>query len=251
MRVHFVVHESFEAPGVYETWAVMRGHEVTFSRVYSHQPLPKDARDIDLLIVMGGPQDPSVSIDECPHFDSDAEQALIASAVQEGKAIIGVCLGAQLVGEALGATFAHSPEKEIGKFAIVMTDKGTSNEMFSHFGDTLDVGHWHNDMPGLTPEAEILAWSEGCPRQIVAYSELVYGFQCHMELTPAMVELLIEHSAEDLRRAAGYRFVQSPDELRANNYTDMNRHLFTFLDKLESRYRQTQDLAGPSAAERH
>lgn len=237
MRVHFIVHESFEAPGVFETWAMIRGHVVTFSRVYAGQRLPEDARDIDLLIVMGGPQDPSVTTDECAYFDSGAEQALIASAVRLDRAVIGVCLGAQLIGEALGAPFAHSPEKEIGKFPIFMTDKGSESEMFSHFGNTLDVGHWHNDMPGLTPEAEIIAFSEGCPRQIVAYSELVYGFQCHMELTPAMIELLIAHSDRDLSRAADYRFVQSPDQLRAHDYSEMNKILFTFLDKLEYRYR--------------
>lgn len=236
MRVHFIEHESFEAPGAFETWAVIRGHNVTFSRVYSGQTLPEDARNIDLLIVMGGPQDPSVTIDECAHFDSGAEQALITSAVRQDKAVIGVCLGAQLIGEALGAPFAHSPEKEIGKFPIFMTDKGATSEMFSHFGNTIDVGHWHNDMPGLTPEAEIIAWSEGCPRQIVAYSELVYGFQCHMELTPAVVELLIANSGSELSRAADHRFVQSTDELRAHSYSEMNRILFTFLDKLESRY---------------
>jgi len=237
MRVHFIVHESFEAPGAFEAWAVNRGHDVTFSRVYAGQTLPQDAREIDLLIVMGGPQDPSVTTDECAHFDAGAEQSLIASAVHQSKAVIGVCLGAQLIGEALGAPFARSPEKEIGKFPIVMTDKGTKSDMFSHFGNTLDVGHWHNDMPGLTPEAEIIAWSEGCPRQIVAYSGLVYGFQCHMELTPAIVELLIAHSDKDLSRAADYRFIQTPDELRAHDYSEMNNMLFTFLDKLESRYR--------------
>lgn len=239
MRVHFVVHESFEAPGVFETWAMIRGHEVTFSRVYMGQELPDSARGIDLLIVMGGPQDPAVTTEECAHFDSRAEQALIASAVQLGKAVVGVCLGAQLIGEALGAPFAHSPEKEIGKFPIYMTDAGKASEMFSHFGHVLEVGHWHNDMPGLTPDAEVIAWSEGCPRQIVAYSGLVYGFQCHMELTPAVVEMLISHSDGDLSRAAEYRFVQSTDEIRASNYGEMNSVLFTFLDKLEHRYRQS------------
>lgn len=240
MRVHFIVHEHFEPPGVYETWAMLRGHEVTFSRVYAGQKLPQDARDMDLLIVMGGPQDPSVTPDECAHFNSLAEQALIASAVQLGKAVIGVCLGAQLIGEALGARFMHSPEKEIGKFPVFMTEEGAQNPLFSHFGNKLDVGHWHNDMPGLTPGAEILAWSEGCPRQIVAYSELVYGFQCHMEFTQTVVELLIAHSDGDMSRAADYRFVQSPEALRTHDYSEMNRALFTFLDKLESRYRRNR-----------
>ncbi|MBN7764489.1 type 1 glutamine amidotransferase [Pectobacterium brasiliense] len=236
MRVHFIVHESFEAPGAYETWAMSRGHEITFSRVYAGEKLPQDARDIDLLIVMGGPQDPAFTVDQCAHFDSKAEQALIASAVSVGKAIIGVCLGSQLIGEALGAPFAHSPEKEIGVFPIFLTDTGTQSEMFSHFGSRLNVGHWHNDMPGLTPEAKIIAYSEGCPRQIIAYSELVYGFQCHMELTPDVVELLIAHSDKELSQAEEYRFINTPEELRAHDYSEMNRVLFTFLDKLESCY---------------
>ncbi|MEB5838473.1 type 1 glutamine amidotransferase [Pantoea dispersa] len=236
MRVHFIVHESFEAPGAFETWATMRGHDVTFSQVYLGQKLPGEAGDIDLLVIMGGPQDPSVTPEECAHFDSGAEQALIASAVHAGKAVVGVCLGAQLIGEALGAPFAHSPEREIGKFPIVLTESGRRNGMFTHFGNAPDVGHWHNDMPGLTPGAEIIAYSEGCPRQIVAYSELVYGFQCHMELTPALVEQLIEHSGSDLSRSADYRFVQSVSELRGNDYSEMNNILYTFLDKLERRY---------------
>ncbi len=118
MRVHFIVHESFEAPGAYETWAINQGHDVTYSRVYAGDRLPDDAVGIDFLIVMGGPQDPDTTLEECPHFNAKAEQALIASAVKTGKAVIGICLGSQLIGEALGAPFSHSPEKEIGKFPM-------------------------------------------------------------------------------------------------------------------------------------
>lgn len=237
MRVHFIVHESFEAPGAYETWARSHGHDVTFSSVYAGDLLPSDAEGIDFLIVMGGPQDPATTVEECPHFDSKAEQALIYSAVNTGKVVIGICLGSQLIGEALGASFAHSPEKEIGKFPITLTEAGSNDEMFSHFARTLEVGHWHNDMPGLTPDAKIIAYSEGCPRQIVSYSDRVIGFQCHMELTPDIVELLIEQSAKDLDRAAEYRFVNTPEELRAHDYSEMNQVLFVFLDKLEARYK--------------
>ncbi|MFB2014817.1 glutamine amidotransferase, partial [Shigella flexneri] len=46
MRVHFIVHESFEAPGAYETWAINQGHNVTYSRVYAGDRLPADAEGI-------------------------------------------------------------------------------------------------------------------------------------------------------------------------------------------------------------
>jgi GMP synthase (glutamine-hydrolysing) len=237
MRIHFIVHESFEAPGAYASWALSRGHVVSYSRVYQGEPLPDSMDEIDFLIVMGGPQSPSTQKSECPHFDATAEISLIANCIAANRAVIGVCLGAQLVGEALGARFSHSPEKEIGKFPIFLTREGLANEKFAHFGETLEVGHWHNDMPGLTPEAKIIARSEGCPRQIIEYSKLVYGFQCHMEFNPEVIELLITNADPALESLAQHRFVQNAEALRQNDYSDMNSKLFILLDKLSEEYK--------------
>ena len=236
MHVHFVVHESFEAPGAFETWARARGHSLGFSRVYLGDALPSAADGVDLLIVLGGPQSPATSRAQCPHFDAVAEKALIARCVTDGKAVVGVCLGSQLLGEALGATFEHSPEKEVGKFPIVMTEEGRRNPKFSHFGNGLAVGHWHNDMPGLTPQAKVLAYSEGCPRQIVEYSNLAYGFQCHMEFTPEVIELLIAAAQQEPPSLTNHRFVQPPGVLRQHDFSEMNDKLFVFLDKLAHAY---------------
>lgn len=240
MRIHFIVHESFEAPGAYEAWARSRGHTVSFSRVYQGEPLPASADGIDFLIIMGGPQSPATTRAECPHFDAAAEMALIAQCVAASRVVIGVCLGAQLIGEALGARVDHSPEKEIGKFPIFLTRDGLANEKFAHFGEKLDVGHWHNDMPGLTSAAKILAYSEGCPRQIVEYGKRVYGFQCHMEFNAEVIELLIANADPALETLAQYKFVQQAAALRQNDYSDMNAKLFMFLDKLSEEYKAVQ-----------
>jgi GMP synthase (glutamine-hydrolysing) len=232
MHIHFIIHEHFEAPGAYEIWGKNRGCSLSYSRVYQGDPLPEDLESTDVLIIMGGPQSPATTLKECPWFDAQAEMRLIGRAIEAGKTVIGVCLGSQLIGEALGAAFCHSPEKEIGKFPVRLTEAGKANPLFEDFGHELNVGHWHNDMPGLTPQAKVLAYSEGCPRQIVQYGERVYGFQCHMELTPEVVELLIEHSQNDLRRAAEFRFVETAEKLRSHDYREMNQVLFSFLDKL-------------------
>ncbi|MGR5931051.1 type 1 glutamine amidotransferase [Enterobacter asburiae] len=232
MHIHFIIHEHFEAPGAYEIWGKNRGCSMSYSRVYQGDPLPEDLQSTDLLIIMGGPQSPATTLKECPWFDAQAEMRLIGRAIEAGKTVIGVCLGSQLIGEALGAAFCHSPEKEIGKFPVRLTEAGKANPLFEDFGHELNVGHWHNDMPGLTPQAKVLAYSEGCPRQIVQYGERVYGFQCHMELTPEVVELLIEHSQNDLRRAAEFHFVETAEKLRSHDYREMNQVLFSFLDKL-------------------
>ncbi|MFQ3393951.1 type 1 glutamine amidotransferase [Enterobacter mori] len=232
MHIHFIIHEHFEAPGAYEIWGKSRGCSLSYTRVYQDEPLPEELESTDMLIIMGGPQSPATTLKECPWFDAQAEMRLIGRAIKAGKTVIGVCLGSQLIGEALGAAFCHSPEKEIGKFPVRLTDAGKTNPLFENFGGGLDVGHWHNDMPGLTPQAKVLAYSEGCPRQIVQYGERVYGFQCHMELTSEVVELLIEHSQNDLRRAGEFRFVETAEKLRSHDYREMNQVLFSFLDKL-------------------
>ncbi|MEZ1319636.1 type 1 glutamine amidotransferase [Pseudomonas fluorescens] len=236
LKVHFVMHESFEAPGAFEGWVKARGYQATYSRVYLYEALPATAELFDLLVVLGGPQDPATTLEQCPHFNALAERELINKAISAQRAVIGVCLGSQLIGEALGAAFDHSPEKEIGKFPIHLTPDGLANQKFSHFGETLEVGHWHNDMPGLTKDAKIIARSEGCPRQIVEYSSLVYGFQCHMELNQDVVELLIQASEAELITLTDRRFVQQPTALRANDYDEMNQKLFVFLDKLVADY---------------
>lgn len=249
LRVHYVVHESFEAPAAFEAWRESRGHEATYSRVYAHEPLPRSMDDLDLLVVMGGPQSPSTSIEDCPHFDAAAERALIERCVRARRAVVGVCLGAQLIGEALGAPHERSPEKEIGKFPIMLTASGKANAKFAHFGDTLDVGHWHNDMPGLRATSKVIAYSQGCPRQIIEYDHLVYGFQCHLEFNREVIDLLISASERELSALRGHRFVQQPAALRANDYFAMNRALFGFLDRLMEEYSASR-AAGASRAPR-
>jgi GMP synthase (glutamine-hydrolysing) len=239
MNVHFVQHEVFEAPGAYLEWAKDSKHNITFSKIYESQSLPDTADNIDLLIVMGGPQSPDTTKKECPYFDAQAEMSLLQKAVDAGKAVVGVCLGAQLIGEALGAAYDHSPEKEIGVFPVQLTANGLKDEKINHFGSTLPVGHWHNDMPGLTPQSKILATSTGCPRQIVAYGDLVYGFQCHMELTPEVAELLIAEEVDFLTNNTTYKYVQQPGEIRSYDFSEMNEKLFQFLDKLAADYSST------------
>lgn len=235
MHIHIVQHEAFEAPGAYLEWAQQQNASISFSKVYEGQALPSTVEHIDLLLVMGGPQSPDTTLTECPHFDSKAEQALILKCIQAGKAVVGVCLGAQLIGVALGAAFEHSPEKEIGVFPINLTQQGLSDEKIKHFGTPLEVGHWHSDMPGLTQSSKILATSEGCPRQIIAYTDLVYGFQCHMELTKEVVELLIA-AEEDFLRRSTHQFVQKPKVIRQHDFKEMNNKLFQFLDHLTNAY---------------
>jgi GMP synthase (glutamine-hydrolysing) len=54
MRVHFVVHESYEGPGAFDAWINDRGYDASFSRVHLGDSVPATAEGIDLLVVLGG-----------------------------------------------------------------------------------------------------------------------------------------------------------------------------------------------------
>lgn len=232
MKIHIVQHESFESPGAILVWAEKNNHSVTFTQLYKGEQLPEDI-NFDFLIVMGGPQSPDTTIAECPHFDAKKEMVLIKKAIDAGKFVLGVCLGAQLIGESLGAKFDHSPNKEIGVFEVSLTEEGKNDLMFADFPHKFMVGHWHGDMPGLTPESTLLAYSEGCPRQIVRYTPKVYGFQCHFEFNAEAIEGMIVNSTEELQKLRGLPYVENAEELKSHDYSEMNQFLFSFLDKIK------------------
>ena len=139
MRIHFILHETFEAPGAYLAWAALRGHDVSMTKVYRYEKLPKDIDDFDMLILMGGPQSPSSTKKEFPYYDAQAEVKLIQKAAKAEKIIVGVCLGAQLMGVAYGADYLHSPKKEIGNDLISLTEAGKMDSYLSDFSDDLLV----------------------------------------------------------------------------------------------------------------
>ena len=94
------------------------------------------------------------------------------------------------------------------------------------------VGHWHGDMPGLTPESKVLAESEGCPRQVIRFAPAIYGFQCHFEFTPEAVRGMIENNAHELKEYKNLPYIQTAEQLRDTDYSQMNKFLFVFLDNL-------------------
>lgn len=229
MKVHIIMHESFESPAAIELWAKNKGHEISHTKLYEGDSFIEDY-DFDFLVVMGGPQSPATTLEECPHFDTQKEITFIKGAIEQKKLVFGVCLGAQLIGEALGAKFDHSPNREIGVFPITLTEDGKKDSIVGTFPEVLNVGHWHGDMPGLTAGSKILAISEGCPRQIVKYAPNIYGFQCHWEFNPEAIDAMIESNAHELEDYKELPYIETKEQLRAHDYTEMNQNLYRFLD---------------------
>lgn len=225
MRIQYILHADFELPGIIEIWAKQNKFTQAYCRPFANEALP-DLVDFDLLIVMGGPQS-LLNLKEAPYLEE--EIALIKKAIDKKLIVLGFCLGAQLIGEALGACTEHSPNKEVGVFPIQLTEEGLKDPLLKLMPDKILAFHWHSDMPGLTPTAKILACSEGCPRQIIRYLPFVYGFQCHLEVTKCNVESMVCYCLEDLSPGP---FVQSSEKLLSKDFNAMSKNMIQIMDNL-------------------
>lgn len=225
MQIHAVLHAAFEPLGIIAQWAKEQGHLVSITRTYDGEQLPEVSL-FDMLIIMGGPQS-SLEIEKYPYLAD--EIALIKKSIVENKPIIGVCLGAQLISQALGADPEKSPHKEVGVFSIELLDDAHDDPIFKDFPKDFDVMHWHNDMPGLPNGSVVLAKSAGCPRQIVRFLPNVYGFQCHFEINRDVALGLIANCQSDLVPSL---FVQNEDQMLKSDFSSINQKMKKILDVL-------------------
>lgn len=223
MKALAIIHAPFERPGVIEEWFQAKDHFLVQVHPYRGDILPTMEK-FDSLIVMGGPQSP-LEIEKAPYLRSEIQ--LIEHALKQNMPILGFCLGAQLIGEALGAKTERSPHKEVGVYPITLTAEGEADPIFENVQKTFQVTHWHNDMPGLTKTSKILAYSEGCPRQVIRYTEKALGFQCHPEITFQLAQELVDNCPEDLKPN---QYVQSAEEFLEHNFQMINQTMIHILD---------------------
>ena len=233
MKVHFIQQNAWVLPGEYLAWAERHGYETSTTRCWLYEPVPETV-DADLLVVLGGWQSPAVTKAECGYYDAEAERELIRRYAGAGRMVVGSCLGAQLIGDALGGGFGHSPEREIGPIEVRLTEAGRADPFLAAFPDRFLTAEWHNDMPGLTEDCAVLAESDGCPYQIVRYGKYVYAFQTHMEFTRDIVAAGLEVDGESLKK--GGHFVKSAEEYLAFDFAAMNALLSGFLDAMAGDY---------------
>lgn len=223
MHIHYILHAEFELPGYIEEWAKKKGYRQTYSRPFANEPITT-IDQFNMLVLMGGPQSP-LKIDKFPYLKDEIQ--IVKQALKIKKRILGFCLGAQLIGEALEAKTEKSPNKEVGVFPIRLTSAGLKDPFCIGLPNEFHVMHWHEDMPGVPKNGEILAASKGCPRQLVRFNSTTYGFQCHPEIQLNNVKAMISHCPDDLSPGT---FIQSkPDMLKAN-FDQINSYMDIFLN---------------------
>ena len=208
MRINYLQHVPFEGLGSIEQWVHARHYHLTATMLYRDDPLPT-VNSIDWLIVMGGP----MGVHDEEKFPwLIEEKRVIENAIRQGKVVIGICLGAQLIADVLGARVYPNRFKEIGWFPIELTEAGQQSQLFGYLPGRPNVFHWHGDTFDLPAGAVHIARSEACRHQAFVYDKRVVGLQFHLESTPAGIENLIQNCSGDL---VDGRYIQPPLQLMA------------------------------------
>jgi GMP synthase-like glutamine amidotransferase len=146
-------------------------------------------------MVMGGSQ--HVWEAEIHPWLSD-EKGLIARAINAGKTILGVCFGAQLLAEALGAKVFRNTYKEIGWYPVSLTPEGKDSFLFEGVSDPFLTFHWHNDHYSLPPRCLRLARSRATANQAFAAADRpLVGIQFHPEYTLELIRYFSNEHSED------------------------------------------------------
>lgn len=191
MKVHVLQHVPSEGLGSIEAWLEQRGATVTFTYFFESSTLPS-VHELDLVIALGGPM--SVN-DEGSLPWLREEKNFIRAAIDAGKAVLGICLGAQLIANALGASVQANSCKEIGWFpvrAVSHNETDLQDKTVFQLPASVEVFHWHGETFALPAGAVHLAESAACKNQGFQWGRRVIGLQFHLETTLESARAFVE-----------------------------------------------------------
>jgi GMP synthase-like glutamine amidotransferase len=179
-----VQHVAFEGPGAIAEAVADSGAALTVVRMDRGDTLPSPEAVVDAagLVVMGGPMG--------VHDDVSwlaGERALLRAAVEAGRPVLGVCLGAQQLAAALGAAVVVGPAPEFGVGEVHLTTEAISDPVFGPAPTPLPCVHWHGDTFDLPAGAVRLAGNAAYENQAFRWGDRAYGLQFHVEVTASLV----------------------------------------------------------------
>ncbi len=216
MKLHYLQHVPFENPAYILNFCKENDIDVSSTALYNDDKLPEQM-DFDLLLIMGGPMGIHDE-DQYPWIRD--EKLFIKKSINEGKKILGICLGAQLIADALGSKIYKNEHKEIGWFPLKRSNSAKDSAIGTYLPENFTAFHWHGDTFDLPEGAIHLCSSEACVNQAFIYDERVLALQFHLESTRESINLLAEncgHEIDDSKYVQEKKEITSTDFLNESN----------------------------------
>lgn len=186
MRILVFQHIAVEHPGAFRDIWAGQGHTWRSVELDLGEPIPA-LDDFNLLVVMGGPMD---VWQEGEHPWLVPEKAAIRRWVKDlGRPFLGVCLGHQLLADALGGKVTPMRQPEVGVAGVELTAEGRNDPLLAGCGDKMQALQWHGAEVSVVPAGgHILATNAASSAQAMRWGRCAYGLQYHVEITAATVD---------------------------------------------------------------
>jgi GMP synthase-like glutamine amidotransferase len=177
MKFLVLQHINIEHPGIFLKFMKEDNIKIDTVELDENEKIP-NLDPYDAMIVMGGPMD--TWQEETYPWLKPEKEAIHKFACINKKPYLGLCLGAQLLSEAVGGKVRKMKTPEIGVLEVSVKN---NKSLFKGVEKNLKVLQWHSyeahDLPNNT---NLLASSPNC--KIQAFSlENAFGLQFHVEQT--------------------------------------------------------------------
>jgi GMP synthase (glutamine-hydrolysing) len=181
-RLLVVQHQDMCPPGLLTTWCAAGGVELDVVRPDRGEMLPATPLGWQGLLVLGGEMG-ALDDDIAPWLPG--VRRLIAASVEEGTPFLGVCLGHQLAGAALGGVVTRNPAgRSQGVTPFGPLDAGRQDPLVSAVAPGSPVVQSNSDIVAELPAGAVaLARSPDGAVQAARFAPLAWGVQCHPEAT--------------------------------------------------------------------
>jgi GMP synthase (glutamine-hydrolysing) len=181
---------SFETLGTLER--LIRSDGYLIDKIEAQkEPVPNNVKQYAAIIILGGPMG---VYDNAEYLIR--EQGLIRQALRHEVPVLGICLGSQLIAQAIGGKVYKGAKKEIGWSEVTINPAGLSDVFKGVVTEKIKVFQWHGDTYDLPPKATIMASSQLYPQAFRFGSAI--GIQFHLEVNGEMISRWAEEYAKEL-----------------------------------------------------
>lgn len=184
-RILVFQHVAAEPLGTLDPLIRQRGHRIRFVNFERDPDAQPNVDRYKGLVVLGGPMNVT---DQAHRHHLRTELRAIERMLAQGKPVLGICLGAQLLAHALGAPVLRNRVSEIGWYGLETTDAGRRDPVLAPMGGGTPVFQWHSYRFEVPQGASHLARTDTCESQAFRYGDNAYGFQFHMEMDKPLIE---------------------------------------------------------------